>query len=66
MSESIMVSKADILKTSIVAAEALQFMAKKAGVSPLVILQTITEDPNGNAARYFKDLTTPVMAEVIK
>lgn len=66
MNESIMVSKADILKTTIIAAEALEFMAKKAGVSPLLILQTISEDPNGNAARYFKDLTAPVMAEVLK
>ena len=63
MEESIMVSKADVLKATIIANEALKFMAEKAGVSPETILITITTDPTGNTAKYFKSLTSEIMAK---
>lgn len=63
MEASIMVSKAEILKATIIATEALKFMAEKAGVSPETILITISTDPIGNTARYFKSLTSEAMAK---
>ena len=38
-------------------------MAKKAGVDSAVILMEITNNPEGNTARYFKDLTSYAMEE---
>lgn len=35
---------------------AFEFMAAKAGVSVKEITAVIVADPNGNAARYFRDL----------
>lgn len=55
------VSKADVMKATIVASTALEFMAKKAGVDGVVILKEIMDNPEGNAAKYFKALTSPVM-----
>lgn len=59
----IMVSKAEILKATIIASEALKFMAEKAMTTPETILTTITLNPTGNAARYFKSLTSEAMAK---
>lgn len=63
MEESIMVSKAEVMKATIIAAEALKFMAEKANVSPETILITISTDPTGNTAKYFKSLTSEIMAK---
>lgn len=60
---TINVSKADVMKAAIIATEALSFMAKKAGVDSAVILMEITNNPEGNTARYFKDLTSYAMEE---
>jgi hypothetical protein len=60
---TINVSKADVMKATIIATEALSFMAKKAGVDSAVILMEITNNPEGNTARYFKDLTSYAMEE---
>lgn len=36
--------------------EAAEMMAKKAGVTAEVIINTVLADPEGNTARYFNDL----------
>lgn len=63
MEESIMVSKAEVLKATIIATEALKFMAEKAITTPETILKTIMLDPTGNTAKYFKFLTSEAMAK---
>lgn len=55
------VSKADILKATIIASTTLEFMAKKAGVEGSVILKEIMDNPEGNTAQYFKTLTSSVL-----
>lgn len=60
---TINVSKADVMKATIIVTEALAFMAKKAGVDGAVILMEITDNPEGNAARYFNDLTSSAWEE---
>jgi|GEM_PF-6878877 len=42
--------------------EALTFMANKAGCSKEAVALVIKEDPNGNTARYFKDLIASLAA----
>lgn len=52
---------------SVVAAlEAVELMAKKAGVEPKVIMDTVIADPEGNTARYFSDLVQVALREVPK
>ncbi|MDH4602410.1 MULTISPECIES: hypothetical protein [Pseudomonas syringae group] len=51
---------------TLAALEALSLMAKKAGVEPVVILETIVDDPSGNTARYFNNLVQVAMREVPK
>lgn len=51
---------------TLVALEALDLMAKKAGVAPNVIMDAIVADPEGNTARYFSDLVLIAMREVPK
>lgn len=46
--------------------EALELMAKKAGVEPKAIMEAIAADPEGNTARYFKGLVQAAMREVPK
>ena len=41
---------------ALITMEALDTMAKKAGVSTGEIMTVIAADPEGNTARYFKDL----------
>ena len=60
---TINVSKADVMKATIIVTEAISFMAKKAGVDGAVILMEITNNPEGNTARYFNDLTSYAMEE---
>lgn len=57
------------LKTNItifVVLEALDLMAKKAGVKPTVIMDAIVADPEGNTARYFNELVQVGVEEVPK
>ncbi|MBX8557154.1 hypothetical protein K5D56_22060 [Pseudomonas cichorii] len=51
---------------TLAALEALELMAKKAGVEPKVIMDTVVADPEGNTARYFSDLVQIAMREVPK
>jgi len=49
---------------TLAALEALDLMAKKAGVEPKVIMETIVADQESNTARYFSDLVLIAMREV--
>lgn len=51
---------------TLAALEALDLMAKKAGVEPKVILDVVIADPEHNTARYFKDLVQIALREVPK
>ncbi|NWD57459.1 hypothetical protein HX878_22300 [Pseudomonas veronii] len=51
---------------TLAALEALDQMAKKAGVEPKIIMDAIIADPEGNTARYFGDLVLIAMHEVPK
>jgi hypothetical protein len=51
---------------TLAALEALELMAKKAGVEPKVIMDTVVADPEGNTARYFSYLVQTAMREVPK
>ena len=51
---------------TLAALEALDLMAKKAGVEPKVIMDTVVADPGGNTARYFCDLVEIALREVPK
>ncbi|MEE5177136.1 hypothetical protein V2K54_25835 [Pseudomonas alliivorans] len=51
---------------TLAALEALDLMAKKAGVEPKVIMDTVVADPEGNTARYFCDLVQTALREVPK
>lgn len=51
---------------TLAALEALDLMAKKAGVEPKVIMDTVVADPEGNTARYFCDLVEIALREVPK
>ena len=51
---------------TLAALEALELMAKKAGVDPKVIMDTVVADPEGNTARYFSNLVKTAMREVPK
>lgn len=44
--------------------EALEMMAKKAGVDAGTIMNAVITDPNGNTARYFNDLVTGAITRV--
>lgn len=41
-------------------------MAKKAGVEPTTVMDAVVADPEGNTARYFRDLVQTAMREVPK
>jgi hypothetical protein len=59
----------DELKANIAtlaAFEALAMMAKKAGVHPETIMDAVVADPEGNTARYFKNLVQAAMREIPK
>lgn len=49
---------------ALITMEALDTMAKKAGVSPVEIMAVIAADPEGNTARYFKELFKAGIAAV--
>lgn len=44
--------------------EALEMMAKRAGVDAATIMEAVINDPNGNTARYFTDLVTGAITHV--
>lgn len=54
--------QAIIQAVKIITDEALAFMANKAGCSKEDVALVIKEDPNGNTARYFKDLISSLAA----
>lgn len=49
---------------TLAAFEALEMMAKKAGVSATVILDAVLADENSNTAKYFKSLVQAAINEV--
>lgn len=49
---------------TLAAFEALEMMAKKAGVSATVILDAVLADENSNTAKYFKSLVQTAINEV--
>lgn len=51
---------------TLAALEALDLMAKKAGVEPKAIMDAVVADPEGNTARYFRDLVQTALREVPK
>lgn len=49
---------------TVIAVEALTLMAKKAGVQPKDILDSVMADPEGRTARYFEGLFKVAIREV--